>query len=84
MKQQFSNLRNLLTLPALALPILAMAGNIPQYKVTKGGTPYSEITGGTTLPMSFNGNAVLFGDGTMSADSEVSRDGYPIGFTFFF
>ncbi|MBD5287754.1 MAG: hypothetical protein HDS28_01575 [Bacteroides sp.] len=84
MKQQFSNLRNLLILPALALPMLAMAGNIPQYKVTKGGTPYSEITGGTTLPMSFNGNAVLFGDGTMSADTEVSRDGYPIGFTFFF
>ena len=77
----FSKLR-LIALSALTLPMLAMAGNIPQYKVSKGGTPYTEITDGTALAMTFNGNAVLFANGRMYSDSEVSQEGFPIGFDF--
>ena len=77
----FSKLR-LIALSALTLPMLAMAGNIPQYKVSKGGTPYTEITDGTALAMTFNGNAVLFATGGMFYGSEVTRPGFPIGFDF--
>lgn len=81
MKQRYTTLR-LIALSALTLPMLAMAGNIPQYKVSKGGTPYTEITDGTALAMTFNGNAVLFANGRMYSDSEVSQEGFPIGFDF--
>ncbi len=77
----FTKLR-LIALSALTLPMLAMAGNIPQYKVSKVGTPYTEITDGTALAMTFNGNAVLFANGRMYSESEVSQEGFPIGFDF--
>ncbi|MDE5791736.1 MAG: hypothetical protein K2H96_10980 [Muribaculaceae bacterium] len=79
-------LRNLLLTSALALPMLAMAGNIPQYKVTKGGTPYTEIKDGTPLAsMLFNnGNGVLFADGKMFYGEERTAPGFPIGFSFRF
>lgn len=79
--------------PSLLLPSLLMlaalpaaAGNIPQYSVSKGGTPYAEITDGTPLSaMTFaNGNAILFADGKMCYDSEKAGEGFPIGFDFRF
>ena len=82
MKHHYTNLRRLIALSALTLPMLAMAGNIPQYKVSKGGPPYTEISDGTALAMTFNGNAVLFANGRMYSDSEVSQEGFPIGFDF--
>ncbi|MDE6408709.1 MAG: hypothetical protein K2K81_00485 [Muribaculaceae bacterium] len=79
-------LRRLLLTSALALPMLALAGNIPQYTVTKGGTPYSEIKDGTPLSaMLFNnGNGVLFADGKMFYGEERTAPGFPIGFSFRF
>lgn len=64
--------------------MLAFAGNIPQYSVTKGGNPYSEFSDGTAISgMAFNmGNGVLFADGRMYYDSEVTKAGFPIGFDF--
>lgn len=68
---------------AVALPLLASAGNIPQYRVSKGDARYAEFTDGTALSaMQFNnGNAVLFGDGRMY-NSEHIGPGFPIGFDF--
>lgn len=59
------------------------AGNIPQYAVSKGGTPYAEITDGTPLPeMKYDGNSVLFADGNNFIGAERLGEGFPIGFDF--
>lgn len=81
-----STIGRLLLTSALALPMLASAGNIPQYTVSKGGTPYTEISDGTPLSgMVFNnGNAVLFASGKMFYDSKRTAEGFPIGFDFRF
>ncbi len=70
---------------ALTFPILASAGNIPQYNVAKEGNPYSEFSDGTPLSaMVFNGNAVLFANGKMFNGEELTGPGFPIGFDFRF
>lgn len=83
-KKLHLTLRRLCLGSALALPMLAFAGNIPQYAVTKGGTPYTDMAGGTALSaMVFtNGNGVLFADGKMFYGSEKTAPGFPIGFSF--
>lgn len=83
MKYKYTNLR-LAVLSALTVPMLAFAGNIPQYTVSKRGTPYSEFSDGTPLSaMTFSsGNGVLFADGKMFYGPEVTKAGFPIGFDF--
>lgn len=83
MRQDFTAFRKILLTSALALPLSVFAGNIPQYKVTKGGTPYTEFLDGVPLSaMTFNGNAVLFADGRMFVGEEKTGEGFPIGFGF--
>lgn len=86
MKPKRTNpVKNFLLVSVLTLPLLASAGNIPQYTVTKGGTPYTEITDGTSLSaMTFNGNAILFGDNKMFTGEKKTGQGFPIGFDFRF
>lgn len=83
MKHNHKALRKLFLILFPVLPILAIAGNIPQYDVTKGALTYSEMTGGTPLSeMQFNGNAVMFADRSMFIGEERSAKGFPIGFDF--
>ena len=74
----------LATLLALTSLIPAIAGNIPQYTVSKDGAVYSEMTDGTSIPCSWTtGTYALLPDGTVTPNS-VTDEGYPIGFDFRF
>lgn len=78
--------RGACALPALVQPLLTLAGNIPQYRVTKGDASYNGFDDRNPLKgMLFNsGNGILFADGKMSYDSEKTTQGFPIGFDFRF
>ena len=82
MRQLYPGRRTLLSLLAFSSLIPAFAGNIPQYKFSKGGSAYSEFSDGTKLTdMKFSGNAVLYADGFQSPNPHKGP-GFPIGFDF--
>ena len=74
----------LVALAAFTPPLLA--GNIPQYRVSKGpaSAAYSEFTQGWQIPCDWtSGTYALLPDGSTSPNV-VKSEGYPIGFDFRF
>ncbi|MDE5790475.1 MAG: hypothetical protein K2H96_04510 [Muribaculaceae bacterium] len=69
---------------ALTFPILAFAGNIPQYKVSKGTAKYAEFSDGTELPFKWSSYTTILYPSAYEALNAYSAPGYPIGFDFRF
>lgn len=86
MRQRYPGRRTLLSLLAFSSLIPAFAGNIPQYKVSKGdaSAKYSEFSDGTVIPCKWvDGTYALLPNGTTTPNVTVS-EGYPVGFSFRF
>ncbi len=81
MKLSFSKI---LLASALSIPTLAFAGNIPQYKVTKGTSKYAEFSDGTELPFKWSSYTTILYPSGYEALNAYSAPGYPIGFDFRF
>jgi len=86
MRQRYPGRRTLLSLLAFSSLIPAFAGNIPQYKVSKGdaSAKYSGFSDGTVIPCKWvDGTYALLPNGTTTPNVTVS-EGYPVGFSFRF
>lgn len=86
MRQRYPGRRTLLSLLAFSSLISALAGNIPQYKVSKGdaSAKYSGFPDGTVIPCKWaDGNYVLLPNGATDPNVGTSA-GYPIEFSFRF
>ena len=74
----------LAALLALGAPSLAWGGNIPQYFVSKGGTPYAEFSDGTAIPCAWSGGNLVIFPGEVETPNAHKAEGFPIGFDFRF
>lgn len=86
MRQRYPGRRTLLSMLAISSLIPAFAGNIPQYKVSKGdaSAKYSGFSDGTVIPCKWvDGTYALLPNGTTTPNVTVS-EGYPVGFSFRF
>ncbi len=75
--------RFLVVLTAFSLVAAVWAGNIPQYKYTRGTTNYTEFTDGTSITSKWEQSTVIFADGTETNDAYTGQ-GFPIEFDFRF
>lgn len=67
---------------AIAAPCIMLGGNIPQYKVSKGGAVYKGFSDGTKISFTWPGGIWgLFPDGKHSFNPRTA-EGFPIGFEF--
>lgn len=84
MQKSIPLIRALLLSAALPLAIPAMAGNIPQYRVSSEGAPYAEFADGTPIRSVWGeGTTVLFPN-DYETPNAYSAEGFPIGFDFRF
>lgn len=84
MKHHYTNLKRIFMASALAFPMLATAGNIPQYKVSKGTAKYAEFTDGTELPFKWSSYTTVLYPAGFEALNPKCAVGFPIGFDFRF
>ena len=67
---------------AIAIPGLVAGGNIPQYKVARGGAVYKGFSDGNKISFTWPGGIwALFPDGQHSFNPRTAQ-GFPIGFEF--